>query len=79
MVRVFISVVAGFEKSFPPCSLGDPCGVAFGVASVCVMIGGGMQHCFVLSSLEPVARPNNFSETKLLICQVLVSYKTRLL
>ena len=34
MVNVLMSVWAGFEKSFPPCSFGDPWGVAIGVASV---------------------------------------------
>ena len=65
MVRVFIAVVTGLENSFPPCSLGDPCGVAIGVASVCVMMGGGIQHLCMLSSLESFTfdRPSSFSET----------------
>ena len=69
MVRVFIVVVVGFEKSFPPCSLGEPWGVAIGVASVCVMIGGGIQHLFVLSSFEPLTavKPKSFSEKRQLV------------
>ena len=62
MVSVLISVWPGCANSLPPCSFGDPCGVAIGVASVCVIIGGGAQYCLLFSSFDSLFRPNSLSE-----------------
>ena len=75
MVSVLISVWPGCANSLPPCSFGDPCGVAIGVASVCVIIGGGAQCCLLFSSFGSLFRPNSLSEiNKVYICYQLSCY-----